>query len=57
MYIQVADTLFFDAPLSMRHSLLFNARIATMRNGRYNLIEDGCLAVQDERIAWVGACQ
>ena len=33
---------------------LANARIATMRGGRYSLIEDGAMHVADGRIAWIG---
>ncbi len=32
-----------------------NARIATMRGGRYSIIEDGALRAEDGRIAWIGA--
>ena len=34
--------------------LLLNARLATMRAGRYALIDDGALVAKDGRIAWIG---
>jgi imidazolonepropionase len=33
---------------------LANARIATMRSGRYSLIENGAMQVAEGRIAWIG---
>ncbi len=39
---------------AMADLLLVNARIATLRGGRYALIEDGALATKGGRIAWVG---
>jgi imidazolonepropionase len=41
----------------MTKLLLTNARIATMRGGRYSIVENGALAVEDARIAWVGPLQ
>ncbi|PIJ48685.1 imidazolonepropionase [Erwinia sp. OLTSP20] len=38
----------------MCDSLWMGADIATMQNGRYSLIKDGAIAVQDERIVWLG---
>ena len=38
----------------MTRTLLVNARIATMRAGRYSLIEDAAMRVQDGRIEWIG---
>lgn len=35
--------------------LVTHARLATMRGGRYSLVEDGALHAKDGRIAWVGA--
>jgi imidazolonepropionase len=35
--------------------LLTNARLATMADGGYGIVEDGALAVKDGRIAWIGA--
>src|SRR5258706_2544687 len=40
---------------AMARLLLMNARIATMRGGRYSIIEDGALRAEDGRIAWIGA--
>jgi len=37
----------------VRHHLA-NARIATMRGGRYSIIEGGAMHVEDGRIAWIG---
>jgi imidazolonepropionase len=34
---------------------LVHARIATMRGGRYSLIEDGAMRVEDGRLAWIGS--
>ena len=34
--------------------LLTNARIATMRGGRYSIVENGALLAADGRIAWLG---
>jgi imidazolonepropionase len=39
----------------MWDSLWINARLVTMRDGRYNSIERGAIAAQAGRIAWVGA--
>jgi imidazolonepropionase len=39
---------------AMQGLLLANARIATMRGGRYGVIEDGGLLLRDGAIAWVG---
>ncbi len=36
-------------------SLWINARIATLCGGRYSIIPQGALAVQGDRIAWIGA--
>ncbi len=38
----------------MSETLVIHARIATLAGGRYALIEDGALATQAGRIAWVG---
>ncbi|HEY4997618.1 MAG TPA: imidazolonepropionase, partial [Usitatibacter sp.] len=38
----------------MTSTLLTNARIATMRGGRYCVIESGAMRVRDGRIAWIG---
>jgi imidazolonepropionase len=38
----------------MARFLLVNARIATMRDGRYTLLEDGAMQVADGRIGWIG---
>jgi imidazolonepropionase len=35
--------------------LLTDARIATMTGPGYDVIDDGAIAIQDDRIAWVGA--
>ena len=35
--------------------LLTDARIATMTGPGYGVIEDGAIAIEDGRIAWVGA--
>ncbi|MCB1342064.1 MAG: imidazolonepropionase, partial [Pseudooceanicola sp.] len=35
--------------------LLLNANLATMADGRYGLIPDGAIVVEDGRIAWVGS--
>ena len=39
----------------MWDAIWINARIATMRDGRYNLVERGAIAVEAGRIAWLGA--
>ena len=39
----------------MDRYLLTHARLATMRGGRYSLLEDGALYAEDGRIAWIGA--
>jgi imidazolonepropionase len=41
----------------MWDTLWANARIATMRGGRYSTIEPGAIAAADGRIAWVGRVQ
>jgi imidazolonepropionase len=41
----------------MWDTLWTNARIATMRGGRYSTIEPGAIAAADGRIAWVGRVQ
>jgi imidazolonepropionase len=38
----------------MARLLLVNARLATMRNGRYSLVDNGAMEVEDGRIVWVG---
>jgi imidazolonepropionase len=38
----------------MARLLLTNARIATMRGGRYSIIENGAIVGEGERIAWIG---
>ncbi|QJR14744.1 imidazolonepropionase [Usitatibacter palustris] len=38
----------------MSETLVIHARIATMRGGKYSMIEDGALATSEGRIAWVG---
>jgi imidazolonepropionase len=45
------------AEMRARHKILTNATIATMagRGGAYGLIENGAIAVEDGRIAWIGA--
>ena len=45
------------AEMSVRHKILINATIATMAEGgsAYGLIENGAVAINDGRIAWVGA--
>jgi imidazolonepropionase len=35
--------------------LIVNARIATMRGGRYGMIEAGAISLRDGRIDWIGA--
>jgi imidazolonepropionase len=39
---------------AMTELLLVNARIATLRGGRYALIENAALHARDGRIAWIG---
>ncbi len=39
----------------MGNLMLVNARIATMRGGRYSMIENGALATHAGRIRWIGA--
>jgi imidazolonepropionase len=39
---------------AMTRRLLSNARIATMRGGRYSMVEHGALVTEQGRIAWVG---
>src|SRR6187402_1638689 len=38
----------------MARTLLVNARIATMRGGKYSIVEDGAMVIEDGLIAWVG---
>ncbi len=38
----------------MRNLVLTNARIATMDGADYGLIDDGAIAISDDRIYWVG---
>jgi imidazolonepropionase len=38
----------------MKELLVTHARLATMRGGRYSMIEDGALHAKDGRIAWIG---
>src|SRR5471032_3353688 len=38
----------------MTRTLLVNARIATMRGGRYSIIDDAAMRMQDGRIEWIG---
>lgn len=35
-------------------SLWFGADFVTLRDGRYNIIENGALAVKDGKILWIG---
>ena len=39
----------------MAKTLVVNARIATMRGGKYSIVEDGAIVAEDGVIAWVGA--
>ena len=39
----------------MARHLLVNARLATMRGGKYSIVEKGAMAVDDGVIEWVGA--
>src|SRR5258706_8611715 len=39
---------------AMAELLVVHARIATLRGGRYSMIEDGALHASDGRITWVG---
>ena len=41
----------------MTRFTLANARIATMRGGRYSLIENGVMHVADGQIAWIGSAR
>jgi imidazolonepropionase len=38
----------------MERHLLVNARIATMRGGKYSIVEKGAMAIEDGTVAWVG---
>ena len=38
----------------MERQLILHARLATMRGGRYAIVEDGALLSHDGRIAWIG---
>ncbi len=38
----------------MTRTLLVNARIATMREGRYSVIDNGAMRVREGRIEWIG---
>src|SRR5258708_26903828 len=38
----------------MTRTLLMNARLATMREGRYSLIDNAAMRTQDGRIQWIG---
>jgi imidazolonepropionase len=38
----------------MGNLLLVNARIATMRGGKYSIVENGALAAMEGRISWIG---
>ncbi|MGZ5100526.1 MAG: imidazolonepropionase [Usitatibacter sp.] len=38
----------------MARLLLVNSRIATMRGGRYSIIDDGALVEDEGKIAWIG---
>jgi imidazolonepropionase len=38
----------------MTRLLVMDARIATMRDGRYSMIDNGAMRVEDGRIAWIG---
>ena len=42
---------------AMARTLVVNARIATMRGGRYSIVERGAIVVEDGRIAWVGGME
>lgn len=44
----MADEMRYD-------SLWYGADLVTMRDGHYNLVTDGAIAVQDGKIAWIGA--
>src|SRR5437762_943483 len=48
------DGFLFAYDTAMGATLLVNARIATMRGGRYSVVENGAIRVRDGRIAWVG---
>jgi len=37
--------------------LWYGADIVTMRDGRYNIIENGAIAVDGQKIVWVGPCE
>jgi len=39
----------------MAVELIVNARLATMRAGRYSLVEDGAMRIRDGRIEWIGS--
>jgi imidazolonepropionase len=38
----------------MSHHLIVNARIATLKGGKYSVVEKGAMSVRDGRIEWVG---
>src|SRR5436190_4944145 len=40
---------------AMARHLLVNARIATMRGGKYSIVDKGAIAVEGGRIVWLGA--
>ena len=42
---------------AMARTLLLNARIATMRGGKYSLVDKGALVAVDGRIEWLGAME
>ena len=39
----------------MTATLIANAQLATMRDGRYSMVEDAAFLIRDGRIAWLGA--
>ena len=39
---------------AMTRTLLMNARIATMRGGRYSMIDNGAMRIREGRIEWIG---
>jgi imidazolonepropionase len=43
--------------MTMWDALFINARLATMAGADYGLIDDGAIAVEDGRIAWVGTVE
>jgi hypothetical protein len=48
----VAGLFAYDTAMVAHH--LVHARLATMRGGRYSLVEDGAMRVEDGRLAWIG---